>query len=431
MYLIKALFNFRKLEALMPVIAIVCLFFGILTAKSSFAMSSYVASWLSSLIDCYKYASPLVIFLVLAYSLSYIFKESRGEFAARAILFFFKTRLIACIWAVVFTSLCLRLPLLPRAFNGSFSEFSGSVITLMSSLSRNAFSYAIVLAVLVSLLSNKFTSIYKIVSVPTRLIEKFGDILFPLIPVFMFMVGVYIYSLPDEVNNIMIKEGSGAMDFHNFKVFGMSLAADSAGGLFAIYIVISMFVGVATLLWHLGFVFFVRKVVSGFSIKHYFSNYWIQMFPFLFATASESLSMPLNLALVNKHFPEINKMVRDFTVSIGSYIGINGTSICVFVMAAFVAKLVGVELSFFELLISIPIVVIIGLGVPGIPGELLLFGAPLAAFYNLPAAVATVFITIFVGLQLGLPDSFRSGVNSTDNSLVCIYLNSLYEEKDI
>ncbi|MBF0457888.1 MAG: cation:dicarboxylase symporter family transporter [Nitrospirae bacterium] len=422
-------FDFKKLEALMPVMAIIFLFLGMFAAKSSTALSTSVASWLSALIDFYKYASPLVIFLVLACSLSYIFKESKGEFAFQAIVFFLKARVLACIWAVAFISICLRLPFLPRGFKGSFSEFKGAVITLFMSLSQNTFSYAILLAVIVALLSNKFTIIYKIMNSPFTLIEKFGNLLFPLIPVFMFMVGVYIYSLPNEVNNIMSKEGTNTIIFNTFKVFGISLSIDSMGGLFGIYIVISMLVGLSTLIWHLGFVFFVRRFVYGFSIKHYFSNYWIQMFPFLFATASESLSMPLNLVLVNKHFPGINKMIKDFTVSIGSYIGINGTTICVFVMAAFVAKLVGVELSFVELFISIPIVIIIGLGVPGIPGELLLFGAPLAAFYNLPAAVSTIFITIYVGLQLGLPDSFRSGVNSTDNSLVCIYMNSVYKEK--
>ncbi|MCG6552020.1 MAG: dicarboxylate/amino acid:cation symporter [Candidatus Magnetominusculus sp. LBB02] len=372
----------------------------------------------------YKYASPLVIFIVLACSLSHIFKESKGKFAVRAIFFFLKARTLACIWAIVFTCFCLRLPFLPRTFKGSFSEFKDSANTLMISLAQNTFSYAILLAVIVSLLSNKYTSIYKIMNAPFTLIEKFGNILFPLIPVFMFMVGVYIYSLPSEVNKLMSEEGTNTLIFSGFKVFGLSLSVDNQWGLFGVYIVISMLVGLATLLWHVGFVFFVRIFVKGFSIRHYFSKYWIHMFPFLFATASESLSMPLNLVLVNKYFPEINKMIKDFIVSIGSYIGINGTTICVFVMAAFVAKLVGVELSFMELLISIPIVIIIGLGVPGIPGELLLFGAPLAAFYNLHGPVSIVFITIFVGLQLGLPDSFRTGVNSTDNSLVCIYLDS-------
>ncbi|MEO5357242.1 MAG: cation:dicarboxylase symporter family transporter [Nitrospirae bacterium YQR-1] len=415
----------------MPVVAVVFLFLGLLTAKFSHTVSSHVASWLSTLIDYYKYASPFIIFFVLTYSLSYIFKKSRGEFAVQTIFFFLKTRVLACIWAIAFISLCLKLPLLPETFHGSFSDFENSAITLLLSLSQNTFSYAILLAVLAALLSNKFSVIYEIVSVPFTLIEKFGNILFPLIPVFMFMVGVYIYYLPNEVNDLMLKGGTNAIKFDNFKVFGLSFSSNSPRGLFGIYIVISTLVGFGSLLWHMGFVLFVRKFVTSFSIKHYFSNYWIQMYPFLFATASESLSMPLNLILVKKHFPEINKTIKDFTVSIGSYIGINGTTICVFVMAAAVAKLVGVELSFVELLISIPVVIIIGLGVPGIPGELLLFGAPLAAFYNLPDSVSTVFITIFVGLQLGLPDSFRTGVNSTDNSLVCIYLNSIYKERNI
>ena len=74
-------------------------------------------------------------------------------------------------------------------------------------------------------------------------------------------------------------------------------------------------------------------------------------------------------------------------------------------------------------------VVLISYGVPGIPGELVLFAGPIATMLNLPEAIAPTFLAVYIGLQIGLPDSFRTGNNSTDNFVFAILLNDIYEKK--
>ena len=76
-----------------------------------------------------------------------------------------------------------------------------------------------------------------------------------------------------------------------------------------------------------------------------------------------------------------------------------------------------------------PIVFLIGYGVPGLPGELVLFAGPIAILLNLPQAIMPAYLALYCGLQLGLPDSFRSGNNSTDSVLCALLLNDIYEKR--
>ena len=157
--------------------------------------------------------------------------------------------------------------------------------------------------------------------------------------------------------------------------------------------------------------------------------YWIKAYPLLWATSSESIATPLNLYLVKRYAAWVRPLVRRFTVGVGSYMNINGTLICVFVLGAVVFSLLGIKVSLLEWLVAIPMIVLISYGVPGIPGELVLFAGPIAILFSLPPEIQPVFIAIYVGLQIGLPDSFRTGNNSTDNFVFSVLLNEIYEKK--
>jgi Na+/H+-dicarboxylate symporter len=121
--------------------------------------------------------------------------------------------------------------------------------------------------------------------------------------------------------------------------------------------------------------------------------------------------------------------VRRFVVGVGSFININGTLICVFVLAGLVVSILGIQISLLDLLFSIGVVFIIGYGVPGIPGELLMFGGPLAVLLRIQPDAVPIFLTLYLGLQIGLPDSFRTGANSTDDCVRAIILQEVYERK--
>jgi len=94
-----------------------------------------------------------------------------------------------------------------------------------------------------------------------------------------------------------------------------------------------------------------------------------------------------------------------------------------------VAELLGIQISFLQLFFSIPLVFLIGYGVPGIPGELLLFAGPMTIILGVDPAIAPVFLTLYVGLQIGLPDSFRTGANSTDDCVNGVILQTTYDKK--
>ena len=40
-----------------------------------------------------------------------------------------------------------------------------------------------------------------------------------------------------------------------------------------------------------------------------------------------------------------------------------------------------------------------------------------------------LFLTLYLGLQIGLPDSFRTGGNTINNYVYCILLDDVYEKR--
>ena len=133
--------------------------------------------------------------------------------------------------------------------------------------------------------------------------------------------------------------------------------------------------------------------------------------------------------MTKKHAPWIPDSIRRFAIGVGSYMDINGTIINVFILGAIVLLILGLNVSVLELLLLIPIVFLISYGVPGIPGELVLFAGPMATMLNIPEPIVPIFLAVYLGIQLGLPDSFRTGNNSTDDYVQAILINAVYEKR--
>ena len=144
---------------------------------------------------------------------------------------------------------------------------------------------------------------------------------------------------------------------------------------------------------------------------------------------STALATPLNLYLTKRHAPWIPSPIRRFTIGVGSYLDINGTIINVFILGAIVLLILGLNVSVIELLLIIPVVFLISYGVPGIPGELVLFAGPMATMLSIPDASIPVFLAVYIGIQLGLSDSFRTGNNSTDAYVGAITMNAIFERR--
>lgn len=415
-----------KLEKYLPLIMIVAFILGIFLASISIEFANLVYAGITGFIDLFIIVAPIMIFMIVAPAMAKVlYIRKGGAFGAYATFWLSARRLMACVWAIVFTVIIFGFPLLPEQAPDIGVALWDTLQVFAKLTFEDPFLIALWVGIIVAIISRKSSKLYGALEKIMIGIEGSGKYFESLIPFFMFTVGGYVYALPQHLPEL----GVAGADLGTVNVLGYGIDASTSSGMITVYIVASLLVALACLIWHFALLCWIKRVVKGFSIKDYFTRYWIRVYPLLWATASEALAMPLNLHLVKKHFPKVKTTVRRFVIGMGSYLNINGTVICVFVMAGVVASMLGHSISLVEFLVAIPVVFIIGFGVPGIPGELVLFAVPLALILNIPTAIVPAFLALYIGLQLGLPDSFRTGNNSTDDCACAVLLNDAYNKK--
>lgn len=418
----------EKLEKYLVFLSVAFFIGGIIIAKYSAAFTETVGNGAGLFIEWYGYVAPVAIFLILSPSLSKLLTSKAGKFGIYAVGWLAIRRLLACVWGAIFTVIIFGFPLLPKADVAVLSALAAVLKIVGTMMVTSPFMIAIWIGIVVALVSMKVKWVFKLLDKFLAGFEAIGRQFVLIVPLFMMAVGAYIYGLPSAVNE-QIELGEKSFTFATVSFFSFGINPNTPGGMVAIYVVGALFVGLVCLLWHLLLLLLTRYKVKGFYIKDYFKNYWLKVYPLLWSTSSEALSTPLNLYLTKKYYPNVAKTVRRFVVGLGSYLNINGTLICVFVLGGVVTSMLGIEPSLFEWLLVIPIVFLLGYGVPGIPGELILFAGPIALLLNLPADITPIFLALYIGLQIGLPDSFRTGNNSTDNAVCAILLNETYQKK--
>lgn len=420
-----------KIEKYLPLLSLIFFVLGIWLARKSSYFAEGVDKAINFFIDSYGYFAPAAIYLILTPALIKILTgcgHKGNKFVANIILWFAKTRLMACIWGVIFTTVIFGLPLF---INGTVT-FGGAVAKSIKSLgwmlTHSIYFYTIYTSLLTVFISLRVAKVAALFNRCSNIIEFSGKHFIPVIPFFMLSVGSYVSYLPIKIKQ-QIGAGVNTAQFNTLEILGFSIHTNTPFGMVAAYLLGAVLTGVACFIWHFGLILVAKFKVRSFSIRSYFRDYWSKVYPLLWSTSSESLATPLNLHLVRKYYPQISPEIRGFTIGGGSFLGINGTIICVFVLAGLVAGLLGIKISFLQLFLSIPLVFLIGYGVPGIPGELLLFGGPVVIILGVPPSIAPIFLALYVGLQVGLPDSFRTGANSTDNCVSSVVIQQTYDQR--
>jgi len=420
-------------ERYLPLITAGFFLLGIWISNSSELFANTVDNGINLFIDSYSFIAPFAIFFVLTPALIKILNTPRskngGRFSSVAVGWFAKQRIFACLFAVIFTSAAFGFPLYINHTSTLGDAFFKGITSFVYTAIHSPYFYALYASVFVTILSRRYSILERYLSKSSDMVEKFGGILVFIIPFAMLAIGSYVVHLNVNIAN-QVGGGNVTLSFlHNLKLFGIPISVDGTYGLLWVYLAGAFLTAVACGIWHLGLLFYVKyRLGNSFSIAQYFGSYWSRVYPLLWATSSESLAMPLNLNLVQRHYPQIPKAVRQFAVGGGSFLSINGTMICVFVLAGLMIQLLGIQASLLSFLFIVPIVFILGYGVPGIPGELILFGGPILAMLSLTPELGSIFLTLYVGLQIGLPDSFRTGANSTDNCLSALLLTKIYKE---
>ena len=402
------------------------LIIGIFWADQSKSFAYFISDLMESFISSYSFFAPVAIYLILTPTLIKLFlSETRGKsFANYTIKWFVNARILACIYAVIVTTIAFDLPLY-SSHSGFMDAIHESFQSLLEMLTHSVYFYAVYASLITVVIALRVKPMANVLAKGIDLIEELGKFIVPIVPLLMLAVGGYVTILPELLEERLGTELAKAMP-DTVTMLGFSIDITTSLGMILLYVMASVFTGLVCGLWHAGLIVLAKKQMSNFSLREYFSIYWVKVYPMLWATSSEALATPLNLYMVKKLCPTIPDEVRQFVVGTGSFLNINGTIINVFIMTGVVAAILDVEISLLQLALSMPIVFLIGYSVPGIPGELLLFGGPMAICMGVSPELMPLFIALYIGLQIGLPDSFRTAANSTDECLCAIILNKKY-----
>ena len=403
---------------------------GVVVASISQPVVDQVDSTINMFMDWYAFIAPLAIFLILSPSLARMFAtRSMGTFGLLVLSWFAIRKVLASLWAVAFVLIVFRIPIVPQGSVSLADGLEQTLGTLGNMMLTSSYFWAMYSAVGVALVSTKVEVLTRFLEKIMDVVEVAGSYLMPLMPIFMFAIGAYIYGLPDNVQEQVGLDAEGKSVLFDLNIWGWITSPETPIGMITIYVIGALLTAVACMIWQSVFLLGARALEPRFTIIGYFKNYWIKVYPLLWATSSEALATPLQLYLTKKHAPWISNSLRRFAIGVGSYMDINGTIINVFILGAIVLLILGVQVSVMELLILLPVVFLISYGVPGIPGELVLFAGPIATMLTISEATLPVFLAVYLGIQLGLPDSFRTGNNSTDAYVQAIIVNAVYEKR--
>jgi len=407
-------------------LSLISLTIGIFWADQSSTFAYSVSDAMESFIDGYSYFAPVAIYLILVPTLTKLFlSEARGKsFAKYTIKWFVVARIIACVYGVIWTVIAFGLPLY-SSVNGLSDAIKESLSSLVWMLTHSVYFYAIYASMITVFIACRIPKAANTLAKGVDLIEHLGQFIVPIIPFLMMAIGAYVTILPEVLEKSLGPEMVNARA-NAVTILGFTVDITTSLGMILLYVLGALLTGFVSGLWHIALLILVKRAKPDFSLKEYFSVYWIKVYPMLWATSSEALGTPLNLHMIKKFCPTIPDEVRQFVVGTGSFLNINGTIINVFLMTGLVASILNVDISLLQLLLSIPIVFLIGYGVPGIPGELILFGGPMTLSMGVSPELTPIFMGLFIGLQIGLPDSFRTAANSTDECLCAIILNKRY-----
>jgi Na+/H+-dicarboxylate symporter len=151
------------------------------------------------------------------------------------------------------------------------------------------------------------------------------------------------------------------------------------------------------------------------------ASYYGSVWPTGFGTGGsyEALAMNIVSAETDLGLPSD---IAEVSIVFGTVMNKSCATISVMLVTISVARLLTVPISFGEILMLIPPVLILGLESPGIPGGAAFFMSPIVAAL-LHVRDAELFIGTFVAMYSGLIPMFSTAGNTTNDGLVGAFLN--------
>ncbi|MDR1779551.1 MAG: dicarboxylate/amino acid:cation symporter [Tannerella sp.] len=236
-----------------------------------------------------------------------------------------------------------------------------------------------------------------ILLLPTEKMRPITDFFEALERVVLKMVDLVIKTAPVGVVALM---AGLVVDFKgDLSMFG-------ALGVYALTVIVGLLI-IMYVVFPLAVHFFVRNLKVGKFLR---AMYQVQLFAF--TTSSSAATLPVTRRATVEDL-EASEEVADFVLPIGVTINMAGTACYQAVAVIFIAQVLGMEMSFGQLLIVLVMTILSSIGTPGVPGGTYVILAMVLTSIGIPPEG----LALIIGIDRPL-DMLRSSVNVTGDATV-------------
>jgi len=180
-------------------------------------------------------------------------------------------------------------------------------------------------------------------------------------------------------------------------------------------------------LW-LFYVFVIMKGLARQPVRKLVTEYWVPVAVFAAGTCSSLVTLPVNLAAAKKY--GVRDEVADFVIPVGAIVNMNASALMYVAYAPFVISYIfGLPISWVVLLIATPAIALFTVAAPGLPvgmGTALWSATLYASILGLEEPVRSNFVVTWLALSGGLPDMFRTAMNSTGDGFTAILFDHFF-----
>ena len=152
--------------------------------------------------------------------------------------------------------------------------------------------------------------------------------------------------------------------------------------------------------------------------------YYASVWPTGFGTGGSYNTMAVNIVSAEKDLG-LRKEIAETTIVFGTVLNRGCSTMSVLLVTITVAKLLQIPLSFEDIIMLIPPILILGLQTPGIPGGTAFFMSPILAVL-LEAPDTGIFVTTFVTVFSGLIPMLNAAGNTTSSGIVGAFLQDRF-----
>ena len=221
-----------------------------------------------------------------------------------------------------------------------------------------------------------------------------------------------------QLNLVLLKIIDFIMAFAPLGVFALmaGLIVDYAGdagiisalGMYALTVVLALAV----------IIFLVYPLILRLFSKKKLGQFFKAVFPvqmLAFSTSSSAATLPLTMERTQKHLG-VSEEVSNFVLPVGVTINMDGTSCYQAVAAVFLAQVMGLDLTFGQMLLILATATISSIGTPGIPGGSIVMLMIVFDSVGIPIEG----LALILGIDRPL-DMLRTVVNVTgDTTVACV-----------